>query len=69
MGREITLAELDQATAAHVDAKKRARAKSATAADQEQRKTTAEELVAVRSAYRLQEEAAGRRGGLIQKEG
>ncbi len=69
MAREITLAEVDQAEAANLDAKKKARAKSATAEDQAARKTAAAALVEVRSAYRRQEEAAGRRTGFVIAEG
>lgn len=65
MAREITLAEVDQAEAALLEAKTAARAKGATDDDQATRKQAANDLVAVRSAYRRQEEAAGRRGGLV----
>lgn len=69
MAREITLAEVDQAEAALLEAKKKARTKSATDADQATRKKAAEKLVELRSAWRRQEEAAGRRSGLVSTEG
>jgi hypothetical protein len=61
MARDITLAEVDQAEAANLAAKKKG--------SRAGRRKAAEELVAIRSAYRRQEEAAGRRTGLVVAEG
>lgn len=57
MAREITIAEVDQAEAALAAAKK--------GKDPERKQQAAESLQELRTAYRLQEEAAGRRTGLV----
>ncbi len=69
MARDITLAEVDQAEAANLEAKTKARAKSATDKDHAARKAAAAALIEIRSAYRRQEEAAGRRTGFVIAEG
>jgi hypothetical protein len=57
MAREITVAEVDQAEAALAAAKK--------GKDVEKRQAAMDALAEVRSAFRLQEEQAGRRVGLV----
>lgn len=54
---EISIADLDQAEAELRDAKE--------SGDQEWKKTASENLASLRQAYRTQEEAAGRRGGIV----
>lgn len=56
---QITVADVDQAEAALIEAKKR-RSK-----DREGYKAQARETTELRQAFRRQEEAAGRRGGLV----
>jgi len=61
MAREITVADVDQAEAALLAAKKDK--------DPQARQEAAERLASVRSAWRSQEQAAGRRAGLVATEG
>lgn len=65
MAREITIAEVDQAEAEFLALKKKAQAKSATNATRDEYKEMAREFAELRSAYRFQEEQAGRRVGLV----
>lgn len=57
MARKITVADVDQAEAALAEAKK--------GKDRERRQQAMNELAEVRSAFRRQEEEAGRRVGLV----
>jgi hypothetical protein len=59
---DITLAELDQAHARLADAKAR---KAEGSIDPAEYKTVKHEVAALRVAYKQQEEAAGRRTGII----
>ena len=66
---EISIGQVDQAEAELREAKKAAKRSRATQAEREAYKDAANRLVEVRSAYRRQEEAAGRRRGLVSTEG
>ena len=59
MAKNISIADVDQAEAELVDAKKR---KTTTA---DQLAELEEKVVEVRSAFRRQEQAAGRRAGIV----
>ncbi len=71
MAREITLADLRAAEAAHREAKAERVPKLASARGaalesvKDEHRSAAESLVAIRSAYRNQETAAGRRRGFV----
>ena len=57
MAKQITVADVDQAEAAVVEAKK--------GKDAARRRETQDALAELRSAWRRQEEQAGRRAGLV----
>ena len=61
---EITAAEVEQAAAAFLAMKRKAQARSAAAPEKKAYKDAAASFAALRTAYRVQEEKAGRRGGL-----
>jgi hypothetical protein len=61
---EISLAEVDQAEAALKDAKEAYYASGKAPEETERFREVKREIVAIRQAYRIQEEAAGRRTGL-----
>lgn len=65
MARDITLAEVDQAEAELLDTKAKARKRGATAADTQKYKEAAQATADLRRSYREQEEAAGRRSGMV----
>lgn len=62
MARQITVADVDQAEAALAAVKSRRSVKAS------ERQAAAEKLAELRSAFRAQEEAAGRRSGLVSTE-
>ena len=65
MARDITLAEVDQAEAELLETKAKARKRGATLADKEKYQKAAKALADRRRSYREQEEAAGRRSGMV----
>lgn len=64
MSKEITVAEVDQAEARLKDAKEAYYASDKAPEEAESFRDAKREIVAVRQAWRVQEEAAGRRTGL-----
>ena len=65
---EITIAEVDQAEASLAEAKAAYYAAGGPSSDEETRASFRDkkrEVVQLRQAWRVQEEAAGRRGGMV----